>query len=53
METFAKPIDSGVYHKIQAELLIPDPVKTVAMEIISESTRTDGDNNESDKSHST
>jgi len=47
MDTFAQPIDSGVYFKIQAELLIPDPEKSEAMEIIHES-RTDDDHNKSD-----
>lgn len=48
MDTHAKPIDSGVLQKIQAELLVPDPDKTTAMEIINEPQKhncgTDGDN---------
>lgn len=50
MDTFAQPISSGVYQKIQAELLIPDPDKSVAMEIIHES-RTDVDNHKGDRSN--
>lgn len=47
MDTHAKPLDSGVLQKIQAELLVPDPDKTIAMEIINESEHhcgADGDN---------
>lgn len=46
----AQPADSGVYNKIIAELSIPDPEKTIAMEILHETiTRTDDGDNESDQ----
>lgn len=48
MYTFAQPIDSGVYQKIQAELLIPDPEISVAMEIINE-PKSNVHNHESDQ----
>jgi len=47
IEKYAQPANSGILQKVQAELLVPDPDKTVAMEIINDSTksntRADGD----------
>jgi hypothetical protein len=46
-ENYAQPANSGILQKVQAELLVPDPDKTIAMEIINDSTKSntgaDGD----------
>lgn len=39
-----EPADSGVIEKINAELIVPDPIKIKAMEIINGNTGTNGDN---------
>jgi hypothetical protein len=40
-ETHAQPANSGVLQKVQAELLIPDPEKSIAMDLLHESTKSD------------
>ena len=42
MDQFAQPASSGISQKITAELLMPDPDKSTAMEIINESQSNEG-----------
>ena len=54
LKTFAQPIDSGVLQKVHAELSIPDPDKTIAMDILNESksdTPADGNHRQGDQSN--
>jgi hypothetical protein len=53
MNNFAQPANSGVSQRITAELLVPDPDKSIAMELLNESTNdngADGDHREGDQS---
>jgi len=52
MDQFAQPASSGISQRITAELLMPDPDKSIAMEIINESANdkgADGDHREGDQ----
>jgi hypothetical protein len=44
MDQFAQPVSSGVSQKITAELQIPDPEKSIAMELLNESRSNKGAN---------
>jgi len=55
MDQFAQPASSGILQKITAELKVPDPDKSTAMELLNESTSDDGadaDHRKSDRPHS-
>ena len=55
MDQFAQPANSGISQRITAELLVSDPNKSIAMEIINESKSNggaNGDHRESDQPHS-
>ena len=52
MDEFAQPANSGISQRITAELLVSDPNKSIAMEIINESASdkgADGDHREGDQ----
>jgi len=56
MDQFAQPASSGILQRITAELKVPDPDKSTAMELLNESTSDDGadaDHRKSDRPHST
>jgi hypothetical protein len=42
MDQFAQPVSSGVSQRITAELQVPDPDKSTAMELLNESTSDSG-----------
>ena len=55
MDQFAQPVSSGVSQKITAELQIPDPEKSIAMELLNESPSDNGadaDHRKSDQQNS-
>jgi len=55
MDQFAQPASSGTLQKITAELLIPDPDKSIAMELLNESKSNkgaDGDHRKGDQPNS-
>ena len=55
MDQFAQPANSGVLQKVKAELLIPDPKKSIAMELLNESSShngADADHREGDQQNS-
>ena len=50
MNTYAQPVSSGIQEKITAELSVPDPEKSIAMEIQNEprtNSGADGDHKKS------
>jgi|TARA_R100000008_G_scaffold82811_1_gene67461 hypothetical protein len=50
MNNYAQPASSGVEQKITAELLIPDPEKTIAMDLLNESRTNSGADGDHQKS---
>jgi len=55
MDQFAQPVSSGVSQRITAELQVPDPDKSTAMELLNESPSDNGadaDHRKSDQQNS-
>jgi hypothetical protein len=55
MDQFAQPASSGISQRITAELLVPDPDKSIAMDLLNESDSNkgaDADHRKSDRPHS-